>query len=57
MPKPPNNRINMLVSADEKQIIIGHRKSPEELKHGIKRVFGVEPIHPRQPKPSLTLIK
>ena len=22
MPKPPNNRINMLVSADEKQIII-----------------------------------
>ena len=57
MPKPPNNRINMLVSADEKQIIIGYRKSPEELKHGIKRVFGVEPIRPRQPKPSLTLIK
>ena len=57
MPKPPNNSINMQVSADEKQIIIGYRKSPEELKHGIKRVFGVEPIRPRQPKPSLTLIK
>ena len=57
MPKPPNNRINMLVSADEKQIIIGYRKSPEELKSGIRRVFGIEPIHPQQPKPSLTLIK
>lgn len=57
MAKQSNNRINMLVSADEKQIIIGYRKSPEELKHGIKRVFGVEPIHPQQPKPSLTLIK
>lgn len=56
MPTPPK-RINMLISADEKQIIIGYRKSPEELKRSIQRVFGVEPIHPQQPKPSLTLIK
>ena len=56
MPKLPN-KTNMLISADEKQIIIGYRKSPEELKSGIRRVFEIEPIHPQQPKPSLTLIK